>query len=42
LQNILRILAGITLLSTVAADCAKKDTDEKEDSGKAMATAAPA
>lgn len=42
MQNSLRILAGITLLSTVAAACAKKDTDEKEDSGKAMATAAPA
>jgi ketosteroid isomerase-like protein len=42
MQNSLRILAGITLLSTVAAGCAKKDTGEKEDSGKAMATAAPA
>jgi hypothetical protein len=42
MQNSLRILAGITLLSTVAAACAKKDTDEKEDSGTAMTTAAPA
>jgi ketosteroid isomerase-like protein len=42
MQNSRRILVGITLLSTVAAACAKKDADQKEDSGKAMATAAPA
>lgn len=42
MQNSLRILAGITLLSTLAVACAKDDTDEKEASERVMATGAPA
>lgn len=43
MQNRLKILAGVMVVSAVVAGCARKDTDEKsEDSGKAMANAASA
>lgn len=43
MQNRIKIFAGVMLVSAVIAGCAKKDTDEKEDSAKAAAPpAAPA
>jgi uncharacterized protein (TIGR02246 family) len=42
MQNRLKILAGVMVVSAVVAGCARKDTDEKEDSAKTMAAAAPA
>lgn len=42
MQKRFGIIAGCVVLSVVAASCSRKDTDEKEDSGKTMANAAPA
>ena len=42
MQNRIKIFAGVMLVSAVIAGCAKKDTDEKEDSAKAATAAAPA
>ena len=42
MQNRIKILAGMFVVSAVIAGCARKDTDEKEDSAKAAAPAAPA
>ena len=41
MQKRFGMIAGCIVLSVVAASCARKDTDDKEDSGKAAA-AAPA
>ena len=42
MKNSLKLVAGLVFLSAVAAGCSRKDTDEKEDSAKAMASTAPA
>ena len=42
MQNRFRILAGIIVASTVVAGCGRKDTDDKGDTTKAAAAAAPA
>jgi uncharacterized protein (TIGR02246 family) len=42
MQNRLKILTGLMFVSAVTAGCARKDTDETEDTAKAMAAAAPA
>ena len=42
MQNRIKIFAGAMLVSAVISGCAKKDTDEKEDSAKAAAPAVPA
>ncbi len=39
MQNRIKIFAGVMLASAVIGGCAKKDTDEKEDSAKAAAPA---
>jgi len=42
MQNRFKIIAGVMLVSAVIGGCAKKDTDEKEDSAKAAVPATPA
>jgi uncharacterized protein (TIGR02246 family) len=42
MKNSLKLVAGLVFLSAITAGCARKDTDDKEDSAKAMASATPA